>query len=212
MNIVKCDCSNGLTEQGVSIAMDAAEELSKGNLIVYPTETVYGIGSDIYDEVAIKNLFLVKKRPFDMALSVAVSDKQMMEKIAVLDENAEKLVKAFMPGPLTLIVPKQPGVSDMLTAMSQKVGIRIPDHPMALEIVKRHGPIVATSANIHSKPDAVTIEQASEDFGDLVNLYIDAGKSPTGRPSTIVWLMDGQIEIVRQGDISVDQIEEVLRC
>ena len=212
MKIIKCDCSNCMNSHSVAAAMSAAEDIAAGQLIVYPTETVYGIGADIYNQVAVKNVYQLKKRPFDMALSVAVADKKMMESVAILDDNADKLIKAFLPGPLTLIMPKQPDVSDLLTASSKKVGIRIPDHSIALEIVKRTGPIVATSANIHSKPDATNVTAAIEDFGDAVSTYVDAGESPTGKPSTIIWLMDGQVEIVRQGLITIDQIEEVLRC
>jgi L-threonylcarbamoyladenylate synthase len=212
MRVIKCDCSCGVNAHCIEAALNAAEDISEGKLIVYPTETVYGVGADIYNQVAVKNLYLAKKRPFDMALSVAVGDKKMMEQVAILDDNAEKLIKAFLPGPLTLIMPKQPDVPDLLTAMSQRVGIRIPDHPIAQEIIKRTGPIVATSANLHSSPDATTVAEAIEDFGDSISTYIDAGRSPTGKPSTIVWLVDGEIEIVRQGAITIDQIEEVLRC
>jgi len=209
---MKCDCTNGLDKYCEDAILTASEDIANGNLIVYPTETVYGIGADIYNQVAIKNLYLAKNRPFDMALSVAVADKKMMEDVAVLDENADKLIKAFLPGPLTIIIEKQPEVPNLLTAMSQKVGIRIPDHPIAMGIVKRTGPIVATSANLHSKPDATNINSAIEDLGSAVSTYIDAGPSPTGQPSTIVWLQNGQVEIVRQGKITIDQIEEVLRC
>jgi L-threonylcarbamoyladenylate synthase len=191
---------------------EVAEEVTKGKLIVYPTETVYGIGADIFNEVAVKNLFLAKKRPFDMALSVAVSDKKMMEKIAVLDENAEKLIKAFLPGPLTMIIEKKPEVPNLVTAMSRKVGIRMPDHPVALEIIKRTGPLVATSANLHSHPDATDIESAVKEFGDTVNVYVDSGPSKLKKPSTIVWIMKGEVEIVRQGAITIKDIEEVLKC
>ncbi|NLU45909.1 MAG: threonylcarbamoyl-AMP synthase [Euryarchaeota archaeon] len=212
MRIVRCDSSNGMNAHCVDAVLNAAEDISEGKLIVYPTDTVYGIGADIYNQVAVKNLFITKNRPFDMALSVAACDMAMIEKLAHVDDNAEKLIKAFLPGPLTLIMPKQPDVPDLLTAMSQKVGIRIPDHPIALEIVKKAGPIVATSANLHSKPDATTVAEAMEDFGDSISTYIDAGRSASGKPSTIVWFDNGEIEIVRQGQITIDQIEEVLRC
>ncbi len=201
-----------MNQQCLEAVKIAAEDITAGRLVVYPTETVYGIGGDIFNQVAVKNVFLAKRRPFDMALSVAVPDKKTMEEIAVLDENAEKLIKAFLPGPLTLIIPKQSKVPDMLTAMSQKVGIRIPDHPIALELTKRAGPIIATLANLHSKPDAINIDMAVNDLGENVSTYIDAGVSPTGKPSTIVWLMHGKVEIVRQGLITIEQIEEVLRC
>ena len=132
MKMVKCDCTNGFDRICEEAAAEAAEEIAAGNLVVYPTETVYGIGADVLNEVAVKNLYMAKNRPFDMALSVAVSDKNMMESIAVLDENADKLIKAFLPGPLTIIIEKKPEIPDMVTAMSKKVGIRMPDHPVAM--------------------------------------------------------------------------------
>ncbi len=210
MKIVKCDLAKGFTENCANAVADIAEEVASGNLIVYPTETVYGIGADIFNEVAVKNLFLAKNRPFDMALSVAVSDRKMMENIAVLDENADKLIDAFLPGPLTIIIEKKPDVPDLVTAMSKKVGIRMPDHPVAMEIIKRTGPIVATSANLHSHPDATDIDSAVKDLGDAVSMYVDAGPSPLKKPSTIVWIMNGEVEIVRQGAITIKEIEDVL--
>ena len=190
----------------------AAQLLAQGEIVAFPTETVYGIGADIYNESAVKNLYVAKNRPFDMPLSVAVSDKAMLESIAVLNENADKLVKAFLPGPLTIIIKKQPDVPDIVTSSSQKVGIRIPDNRFALEMIRRTGPVVATSANLHGRPDAVDVDAAISDFGDAVDTYVDAGPCTLGQPSTIVWLMDKQVEIVRQGAIPVDKIKEVLEC
>lgn len=212
MRIIKCDYSRGFDAQCDDAVASAAEDIADGKLIVYPTETVYGIGADIYNESAVKNLYVVKNRPFDMPLSVAVSDKAMLERVAVLNENADKLIKAFLPGPLTIIIKKQPGVPDIVTSSSQKVGIRIPDNRFALELVRRTGPIVATSANLHSHPDAVSIDSAISDLGNAVDTYIDAGACTIGQPSTIVWLMDKQIEIVRQGAIPAEDIREVLGC
>ncbi len=212
MKIIKCDYSHGFDAHCEEAVAAAAEDVAAGKLIVYPTETVYGIGADIYNETAVKNLYISKKRPFDMPLSVAVSDKAMLEKVAVLNENADKLIKAFLPGPLTIIIKKQPDVPDIVTSSSQKVGIRIPDNRFALELIRRTGPIVATSANLHSHPDAVDVNAAITDFGDSVDTYIDAGSCTIGQPSTIVWLMDKEVEIVRQGAIPADKIKEVLQC
>ncbi|MDR1690959.1 MAG: threonylcarbamoyl-AMP synthase [Candidatus Methanoplasma sp.] len=212
MKIVKCDCADGADPKFREIIDDAAEEIAAGNLIVYPTETVYGIGADIFNEVAVKNLYVAKNRPFDMALSVAVSDKKMMESIAVLDENADKLIKAFLPGPLTIIIEKKPDVPDLVTSMSKKVGIRMPDHPVAMEIIKKTGPIVATSANLHSHEDATDIDSAVKDLGSAVSMYVDSGPSRLKKPSTIVWIMNGEVEIVRQGAITIKDIEEVLNA
>ncbi|MDR0334506.1 MAG: threonylcarbamoyl-AMP synthase [Methanomassiliicoccaceae archaeon] len=186
--------------------------IDDGGLIVYPSETVYGIGADIFNESAMKKVFLAKHRPFDMPLSVGVADKRMAAKIADIDENAEKLIDMFMPGPLTIIVRKNENVPDIVTSNSQKVGIRIPDHPAAMQIMRKTGPIVATSANLHSRPDPVRMEEAKRDLGDAVAAYIDDGPCPLGKPSTIIWLMDGEVEIIRQGAITKKQIEDVLRC
>lgn len=212
MRILKCDCSNGMNDDCIKAATLAAEDVSAGKLIVYPTDTVYGVGANIFDESAVTSLFVSKKRPFDMALSVAVADKAQMEKIAVLNENADKLISAFLPGPLTIIIQKNPDVPDIVTAASQKVGIRIPDHPIATEIARRSGPIVATSANTHFCPDAVNVDMAVSAFGESVSTYIDAGPSPLGKPSTIVWIKDKEYEIIRQGLITEEMIKEVLQC
>ncbi len=212
MKIIKCDYTHGSDTHCEEAVDAAAEVVAAGKLIVYPTETVYGIGADIYNESAVKNLYIAKNRPFDMPLSVAVSDKTMLESIAVLNENADNLIKAFLPGPLTIIIKKQANVPDIVTSFSQKVGIRIPDNRFALKLIKRIGPIVATSANLHGRPDAVDIDAAISDYGDSVDTYIDAGPCTLGKPSTIVRLMDREIEIVRQGAIPVDKIKEVLGC
>ncbi len=207
----KIDCGR---EEDIRITdaqlREVAEELRDGNLVVYPTETVYGIGANIYDESAVKKVYRAKNRPFDMPLSVAVSDLAMMEEIAQMDDDAYRLAEKFLPGPLTIIIKKRPDVPDIVTAMSQKVGIRIPDHPLALRLIREFGPIVATSANKHSRPDAVTLQEAIDDLGDNVSTYMDCGTCALGKPSTIVWLMDGEIEIIRQGAISREDIEAVL--
>ncbi len=212
MKIIKCDYSHGFDAHCEEAVAAAAEDIAAGRLIVYPTETVYGIGADIYNETAVKSLYVAKNRPFDMPLSVAVSDKAMLERVAVLNENADKLIKAFMPGPLTIIIKKQPSVPDIVTSSSQKVGIRIPDNRFALELLRRTGPIVATSANLHSHPDAVSVDEAIADFGDSVDTYVDAGSCTIGHPSTIVWLMDREVEIIRQGAIPAEKIMEALNC
>ena len=212
LKIIKCDLSSGFGAKCEEAVLAAAEDIAAGRLIVYPTETVYGIGADIYNESAVKNLYVAKNRPFDMALSVAVSDKAMLERVAVLNENADKLIKAFLPGPLTIIIKKQPDVPDIVTSSSQKVGIRNPDNRFALELIRRTGPIVATSANLHSHPDAVDIDSAVADLGTSIDTYIDAGRCDLGKPSTIVWLAGKEVEIVRHGAIPADKIAEVLQC
>lgn len=185
-------------------------ELSAGRLIVYPTETVYGLGCDPFDETAVKRAYMAKRRPFDMAMSVVVSNLPMMEELGVLDDRARTLVKKFMPGPLTLIVAKRPSVPEILTASTNEIGIRIPDHPLALSLIDAFGPLVTTSANVHSHKSPITCQDAIDDLGETVSMYIDAGPSKLGRPSTIVQFIDGEMTIIRQGTITEQQIEAVL--
>jgi len=210
MGILKCN-NKEMDEATLKNVSIAAEDLRNGKLVVYPTETVYGIAADIYNEKAVKELFLLKKRPLDMPLSVAVRDKDMAENIAFITRPVERLIDAFMPGPLTIIT-KKTSVPDIVTSMSQKVGIRIPDNKIALKLCEEVGPIITTSANVHSKPDAVSVNAAVEDFGDKVATYLDAGACTLGKPSTIVWIDGDSVEIMRQGTITKQQIEDVLNA
>ncbi|MFA6804305.1 MAG: L-threonylcarbamoyladenylate synthase [Candidatus Methanomethylophilaceae archaeon] len=209
MRILKCNAKE-IDDGTLKNILHAADDIGNGDLVVYPTETVYGIGADIFNQKAVKKLYMAKKRPFDMPLSVAVADKDSVENVAVLTRPVEKLIDAFLPGPLTIITKKNPNVPDIVTSMSHKVGIRIPDHPVALELAKQYGPIVATSANLHSQPDAINVNSAIDAFGDTVQTYLDSGPCTLGKPSTIVWIMDDKVELVRQGEITKAQIEDVL--
>jgi L-threonylcarbamoyladenylate synthase len=179
-------------------------------LIVYPTETLYGLGVNAFDESAVKRVFVIKKRPFDMPLSVAVSDIEMIESVAVLDRTSRRLIQNLMPGPITMIITKKPNVPDIVTSGSDEVGIRMPDHPLVSQIIKRAGPITSTSANLHSKPDPTTVGSTVKEFGDAVSTYIDCGKTKLGKHSTIVAVHDGEIEIIRSGVITKDEIEAAL--
>jgi L-threonylcarbamoyladenylate synthase len=211
MRIIKCK-----TKGANDCALPAIEvesivsELKAGKLIVYPTETLYGLGVNAFDESAVKHVFVIKKRPFDMPLSVAVSDIEMIESVAVLDRTSRRLIQNLMPGPITLIITKKPNVPDIVTSGSDEVGIRMPDHPLVSRIIKRAGPITSTSANLHSKPDPTTVGSMVKEFGDAVSTYIDCGKTKLGKHSTIVAVHDGEIEIIRSGVITKDEIEAAL--
>lgn len=211
MKVLKC--SNEMDETTMKNIATAVNDISEGKLVVYPTETVYGITTDVFNQKAVKNLYLTKKRPFDMPLTVAVSEKDMVETIAIMTSPVEKLIDAFLPGPLTIITKKNPNVPDIVTSMSQKVGIRIPDNKIAIELIKQlNGPIISTSANLHSYPDSLNIEMATKNFGNSVDIYLDNGQCTLGKPSTIVWVTDNTVEIIRQGKITQKQIEDVLNA
>jgi len=185
--------------------------LKSGELVVFPTDTLYGIGADPFNENSVKKVFIAKDRPFDMALSIAVSNEKMMESVAVLNDNARKLIRKFLPGPLTIMLTKKPSIPDILTSGSNQVGIRIPDHPFALRLIDRFGPITATSANLHSHPDPVEASFAQKDLKGRVNMCVDCGRSKYSAPSTIVDVSDGTVEVIRKGVISQEQIENALR-
>lgn len=189
---------------------ECADTVRAGGLVVYPTETLYGLGADPFNEAAVKRVFMAKRRPFDMPLSVAVSDVRMFETLGVLNPAARRLIDRFLPGPLTILVTKKPSVPDILTSGTGQIGIRIPDHPFALKLIRAAGPIVATSANRHSHPDPVTCAMAKKDLGRAVGVYVDGGRTRLQAPSTIVDVSEGRVEIIRPGVVSADEIEAAL--
>jgi L-threonylcarbamoyladenylate synthase len=214
MKVIKCanrkdvckDC--GLSEDEVDEIVTALKE---GELVVYPTDTLYGIGADPFNENSVKKVFLAKNRPFDMPLSIAVSNEKMMESVAVLNDNARKLIRRFLPGALTILLTRKPTIPDILTSGSNQVGIRIPNHPLAIRIIDRFGPIVSTSANLHSHKDPIDARIPLKDLQSAVRICVDCGKTIRGEPSTIVDVSDGTVEVIRKGAISQEEIENALR-
>ncbi|MBM4237131.1 MAG: threonylcarbamoyl-AMP synthase [Euryarchaeota archaeon] len=202
-NCVVCDLPDSKIEQ-------IANEVKAGKLVIYPTETLYGLGANPFDETAVKRVYMAKKRPFDMPLSIAVRDARMLEDLAVVDEKARKLIAKFTPGPITILVTRKGNVPDILTSATLEIGVRIPDHPLALRLIERAGPIVSTSANLHSKPNPTDAQAAIEDIGASVDICVDCGPCKVGKPSTIVQLSEGGLEIIRQGAISRKEIEAAL--
>lgn len=184
--------------------------LSDGELIVYPTDTIYCIGADIFDEQAVKKVYMAKNRPFDMPLSVSVLDEKMASRIAHLNSAAKLLMKELMPGPLIILAEKNGNVPDLLTAGAGTVGIRMPDHPVAREVIESFGPLTSASANLHASSDPVKLDQCMKELGSSVSLYMECGKSPLGRQSTIVDTTDDTFPVVRSGPIPEERILEVL--
>lgn len=182
----------------MDVVKKAVEILKKNELIVYPTDTLYGIGGNPFDEGVIKKIFTIKKRP-NVPISVAVSNMDMIKKIAFLNSAAVRICEEFLPGPVTVVLLKKENVPFLLTAGSEKIGIRIPDNKIALEIINRFGPVTCTSANIHKGKNPVDIETAKRQLGDNIQLYIDDGKCKYSKPSTVVDVSDGKIKILREG-------------
>ncbi|KYK33459.1 MAG: hypothetical protein AYK22_06600 [Thermoplasmatales archaeon SG8-52-3] len=188
----------------------AIDALKNGNIIVYPTDTLYGLGADIYNDDAVRKVFIIKNRSFDNPLSVAVSNIDEIDKIAFLNEKSRGLAEAFLPGGLTIILKKRNVISDVVTAGLNKVAVRIPDNKVALELLSRFGPLTATSANIHGKKTPFIIKDILMQFKkDDISEYLDIGKI-CGKPSTIVDASGENIKIVRLGVVSEKDILDAI--
>lgn len=189
---------------------NAITALRKGRLIVYPTDTLYAFGADIFNEQAIKKIFRIKKRPLTNPLPVAVSDIQTMETLASMTKIAEQLATHFLPGPLTLILPKKSIVPDIVTGGHNNIAIRIPNNTIALELLSRYGPLTVTSANIHGVETPGIIKEIKMQFRDRsVAVYLDQG-TLKGKPSTIVDVTGEKLQVVREGVIPKSKIAAVI--
>ena len=191
----------------------AANIIKNGGIVIFPTETVYGIGTNGLNEEAVKKLYEVKDRPLNKPISLLVSNFDMINQVAEdITEMEYKIMKNFFPGPLTIILNKKSCVPDILTANGNTVGIRMPDNEIALKLIELSGvPIATPSANISGRPSGIDIEDIKKDFEGKVDLFIDSGKSKIGNGSTIVKVEDNEIKILRQGIITKEQIEDICK-
>ena len=171
-----------VSEVGLERAVEeAVERLRSGGLVVYPTETCYGLGAAVDDLRAVERVYRVKRRPFDRPLTVIVADVEMWSRYAYITPEASKLIRRFLPGPLTIILWKKPTVPDLVNP--DRIGARISSHPVAQALVERLGkPITATSANLHGGPNPYKVKEVCEG----VDLVLDYGELPRRPPSTIV--------------------------
>ena len=198
------------TQDAIAIA-EAAAAIRAGGLVIYPTETVYGLGADACSDGAVAKVFSAKHRPPKNPIPIAVGSFEMARMIAESTPAAERLFAEFLPGPLMVVLPAKPKISKLVTAGTGKVGIRVPDHPVALRLIDFvGGPITATSANLSGKPAPRVVEEALEQIGLSVAFTLDAGKCKLGVPSTVVDLTSGRPRILREGPISAEKIKKVL--
>ena len=189
---------------------EPAEILKNGGIIIFPTETVYGIGANALDENAVKRIYDVKRRDLNKPISVLVSDFDMIDKIAKNITDIEyKIMKTFFPGPLTIILKKKEIVPNIVTAGLDYVGVRMPEGEIARKLVELTGvPLATPSANISGSPSGTNLDTIMKDFEGKVDLYIDGGESKLGLASTIVKVVDGEIKILREGSITKEEIKE----
>ena len=186
--------------------------LHSGRLVAVPTETVYGLAGDASNPKAIQRIFDIKDRPSTRALSALIAKPEDMSAWARdIPDTALSLANAFWPGPLTLILNKQPHVLDALTAGQDTVGLRIPDHPMTLQLITAFGNgLACPSANTFSHPSPTTTDQVQADLGNSIDFIIDGGACRDGMESTIVDCTTQPPKILRQGFIAEEEIFKIL--
>ncbi len=187
--------------------------LGRGGTIVYPTETVYGIGASLYNTKAVKEIYRIKSRTFNLPLTANVASIEQVYDIAVnIPDDFHILAQRFLPGPLTIILEKSRSVSDIVTSGMLTVGVRMPDHELFLDILEAFDlPVAGTSANISGRGSIVGVEKLKEEFNGKVDLIIDDGVCRIGTESTIISLVDKLPEIIRAGAVSAEDIELCLR-
>lgn len=194
----------------------AAKEIQAGEIVSFPTETVYGLGGNALNEKAIKKIFELKQRPTNNPLIVHISDFSEISKIAELPKPGkarDRLFKlsSFWPGPLTIILKKDPDISNLISANLDTIGIRIPNHPFALALIKASKcPIVAPSANPSNSLSPTTATHVKNAFGDKLKMIIDGGNCKYGLESTVVSLLEDDVVIYRPGAITKEEIEKCL--
>lgn len=190
-----------------------AKIIKEGGIVIFPTETVYGIGTNGLNKEAIKKLYEVKQRPLNKPISLLVSNIEMVNQVAKNISKLEyKIMQNFFPGPLTIILEKKDIVPDILTANTNTVGIRMPSGEIARKLIEYAGvPIATPSANISGKPSGTNIKDIQKDFEGKVDYFIDNGESKLGIPSTIVRVINNEVHILRDGSISKEEINNIVK-
>lgn len=176
---------------------DIINDLSDGGVIVYPTDTIYGIGVNIHNQNAIRKVYDIKSRRYDKPLSVCVHDINQLRQVAQSNEVIDNIINKLLPGSYTLLLKKKDNISDKLTANSDKIGVRIPDNRICSYLTKDY-PITSTSANISGKTTSDNIDEIVNQLGDNINCYIDVGILDNGA-STIIDLTTKYPSIIRKG-------------
>lgn len=203
------DCAVPATRQAGLAAATAA--VRGGQLVVLPTDTVYGLGCDAFDSAAVRSLLAAKGRGPQMPVPVLVGSWNTIDGLVLAMPNqARPLIEAFWPGGLSLVVPHAPSLSWDLGDTRGTVMLRMPLHPVALELLRGFGPMAVSSANRTGQPPATSAQQALQQLGDAVPVYLDGGPSGDPVPSTIVDLTGDNPMLLREGAITADQVSAVL--
>lgn len=189
----------------------ATETLVEGGVIAIPTDTVYGIAASIFSQPALDRVYAIKGRDRTKSLPVLVSSLSALERLTEpLDVRTALLLDRFWPGPLTVVLPARPGLDEFLMAEDGTIGVRMPNHPLALEVIDRSGGAIAcTSANRSGEPPATCAEDVAATIGAEIDLTLDGGITSGGVPSTVVSLRDDGLDVLREGAISGNELSAV---
>jgi L-threonylcarbamoyladenylate synthase len=203
------DCTG--PEQRLRAITSAAAAVKNGGLVVLPTDTVYGVGADAFNSDAVAALLAAKGRGRDMPVPVLVGSWHTIDGLAMtVSTSMRTLVRAFWPGALSLVVRQAPSVQWDLGDARGTVMLRMPLHPVAIELLREVGPMAVSSANISGRPPAVNAGDARQQLGDLVDVYLDGGQAAQQAASTILDLTSPEPRILRSGPVSAERIAEVL--
>lgn len=207
MNIFDCR-TVAWRDQGVSAAVDAVK---RGDLVVLPTDTVYGLGADAFKPWAVTALLNAKGRGRHMPPPVLIGSRHTLDGLTMsLPSVARDLVEAFWPGALTIVVEQAPSIQWDLGDTGGTVAVRMPAHPVALEVLRQTGPMAVSSANKTGQPAALTAEAAREQFAYGVSVYLEAGQSADQMPSTIVNCVSPVPTVLREGALSIEKLRQVV--
>ncbi len=186
--------------------------IQKGRIVLFPTETVYGIGANAFNDEAVKKIFIAKGRAQDNPLILHISDMNMLDSIAVnITELEYKLMDAFWPGPFTIILNKKKDIAKVATCNGDTVGIRMPSNKIAHDLIKESNvPIAAPSANISGRPSGTNIKDIISELDNKVDYVIDGGETDIGLESTVVRVINNEVKILRPGKITKEDIENII--
>ena len=189
---------------------EICDVIQKGGIVAFPTETVYGLGIRFNDQEALEHLMEAKNRDYSKAITLMVAHPQDILQYAYVSDKAQKIIKQFMPGMITLIFKKKESVDDMMTNGKTTIGIRIPDSEFVLSLLKKVGPMLVTSANLSHHQNTTSTKEVLQQLDGRIDMIVD-GKTSDNIASTVVDVSQDEIKILRAGKITKEQIEEAIK-
>lgn len=197
------------SDQSIAEAIGA---LRRGGLVAIPTDTVYGLAAELWNEQAVARIYAAKGRPEIKAIPVLLSGVEALPEVAQpAPDFVLELARRFWPGPLTVVLPRRPEIPEVVSPTAT-IGVRVPDQAFARELLAAAGPLAVTSANRSGRPGARTASEVLAELGDSIELVVDGGRTPGGVPSTVVDCTESRPRLLREGPISLEQIEAALEA